>query len=60
MWGRTYARQQQARDARRAEAQASTVGADNNSPKEGMTKKVARLMAKLIGLNSRGIGFQIS
>jgi hypothetical protein len=39
MWGHTYAHQQRARDARRSEARASTVGADSSSPKEGTTKE---------------------
>jgi hypothetical protein len=39
MWGRTYARQQRARDAMRAEARASTVGANISAPKEGMAKE---------------------
>jgi hypothetical protein len=39
MWGRTYARQQQARDARRVEARASTVGENSSAHKEGTTKE---------------------
>jgi hypothetical protein len=38
MWGRTYARQQRAREARRAEARASTVGANSSAHKEGTAK----------------------
>jgi hypothetical protein len=39
MWGRTYACQQWAHDARRAKAWASTVGENSSAHKEGTTKK---------------------
>jgi hypothetical protein len=57
IWGRTYARQQWARDDRRAEARASTVGANSSAHKEARLRKMARLMAKLVGLNGRRIDY---